>query len=452
MRRVLQVLMVAMLAILLVTACAPVAQPALVQPAAGQVTEVAPVAAATEPAPASQPSSSCGRPVKVIMMTGQDQEGWQELADQYKQETGKEVVVEGQGRGEYHAALPTQLLGGATSFDIAHVIDTWIPEFAESGVLEPLDKWVDATPGYDTEDLLPVGVYSGKRYAIPVDYSHFYLYYRSDLIDNPPQTWDEVYEVARQFSQSTNPSSPTKYGITGDYITGEVLPQTWLNLLWPMDGDIVDASGNVTVDSDQAVQAASVLYQWAKEGLVPPNLAQIGWNDQIDQFVNGQAAMILPGWNAAYIFLPDAKGPYSDKWEATLVPGVKQADGSVKRVIYVQSWSFAMNAASPCKEEAAQFLMWGTSSEGLKAFGATGKGMPSRRSALSDPELQKQRPDFALAVETFPYVRYAPQITYWSKVFQALDVALADILNLRAEPKVALDEAAVRIRQAVGSQ
>ncbi len=452
MRLLFKILSIAMLAALL-AACAPTqpAAPSPAQPTAAQ--------AAAEPTAAPKPTempaaaaSTCTRPVKVIMMTGQDEEGWRILAGQFKQQTGQEVVVEGQGRGEYHSALPTQLFAKANSFDIMHVIDTWVPEFAEAGVLEPLDRWVNAVPDYDPGDLLPVGVYKGARYAIPVDYSHFYLYYRSDLITQPPQTWDEAYEVATKFSQSANPSSPTKYGITGDYITGEVLPQTWLNVLWPMGGDIIDKDGKVIVNNEQGVAAATMWSKWAKEGLVPPNLSQIGWNDQIDQFANGQAAMILPGWNAAYIFLPDAKGAYSDKWKAALVPGVKQADGSIKRNIYVQSWSFAMNAASPCKEEAAKFLMWGTSKAGLKAFGATGKGMPSRKSVLSDPVLLKQRPDFALAAETFPYVQYAPQITYWSKVFQALDVALADVLNLSAEPKAALDEAAKRIEQAAGSK
>jgi trehalose/maltose transport system substrate-binding protein len=386
--------------------------------------------------------------VKMILMTGQESIAWTKLADEYKKETGREVVVEGQGRGEYHSALPTQLFGKSTGFDLFFMLDTWLAEFAKAGVVEPLDKYVAAAQDYNASDLLPVGVYQGKRYLIPVDYSHFYLYYRSDLIQNPPQTWDEAEQVARRFSESTTPNAPTKYGITGDYITGEVLPQTWLSILWSMGGDVLDKNGKVVVNSNKAIEAANVWARWAKDKLVPPNITQVGWNDQIDQFVNGTAAMILPGWNAAFYSIPDAKGKYSNTWKAALLPGARQSDGSIKRVIYAQSWSVAINAYSLNKGEAAKFLLWGSSKRGMELLAQAG-GMPSRKSVLSDSKLQDTLPVFKLALASFPYVRYAPVVPYWSKIFEALDVALADILNQRADTKSALDETANRINRAI---
>ncbi len=290
--------------------------------------------------------------IKVVMMTGPDQEGWSQVAEIYTKETGYPVIVEGQGRGEYHASLPTQLFSRSKAFDIVWILDTWIPEFAEAGVLMPLDEYTQ-DPEYDASDLLPVGVYKGIRYAVPVDYSHFYIYYRNDLIQEAPQTWDELYETANKFSKAINPDSPTKYGITGDYITGEVLPQTWFNILWSFGGDVIDENGNVIVNNEKAIMAAKIWEKWAKEGILPPNITQLGWNDHVDQFVNGDAAIIVPGWNAGYYDIPRHSGPYANSWTAALLPGYKLEDGSINRTIYVQSWSFAVNAASEHKEEAA---------------------------------------------------------------------------------------------------
>jgi len=385
--------------------------------------------------------------IKVVMMTGPDQEGWSQVAEIYTKETGYPVIVEGQGRGEYHASLPTQLFSRSKAFDIVWILDTWIPEFAEAGVLMPLDEYTQ-DPEYDASDLLPVGVYKGIRYAVPVDYSHFYIYYRNDLIQEAPQTWDELYETAKKFSKAINPDSPTKYGITGDYITGEVLPQTWFNILWSVGGDVIDENGNVIVNNEKAIMAAKIWEKWAKEGILPPNITQLGWNDHVDQFVNGDSAIIVPGWNAGYYDIPRHSGPYANSWTAALLPGYKLEDGSINRTIYVQSWSFAVNAASKHKEEAAKFLKWATSKRGLTLFAETGLGMPSRQSVLKNPDLQEKRPDFQLALNSFQYVRYAPQVTFFSSIFSALDVALMDILNGKASAEDALNNAAKKISEA----
>src|SRR5881296_1045554 len=99
--------------------------------------------------------------VKMILMTGQESIAWAKVADEYRKETGHEVVVEGQGRGEYHSALPTKLFGKSTGFDLFFMLDTWLAEFAKAKVVEPLSKYVAAAPGYEASDLLPVGVYQG---------------------------------------------------------------------------------------------------------------------------------------------------------------------------------------------------------------------------------------------------------------------------------------------------
>ena len=390
--------------------------------------------------------------IRVIMMSGSENEGMKKVADAYTAKTGNPVVVEGQGRGEYHAVLPTQLFSRSAGFDIAWIQNTWLPEFAEAKVLQPLDDYINdpsKTAGdYNIKDVFGVGIYKGKTYAIPTDVSTFFLYYRKDLIKQPPKTWDELYEMAKKYSKATNPNSPTQYAITGDYITGEVLPQTWWNIMWSMGGSVISKSGDVTVNNAATLAAAKYLYKLAKEGLVPPNLSQIGWTDQEDQFINGDAAIIVPGWNAAYFTIPSKKGKYSDQLAATLVPGTRQADGSILRTPYAHSWNFIMNGASKNLDAAWQFMQYATGREGMMVYAKTGFGNPPRASVMGDPEMQKQRPDFALMLETLKYARWADPIVYFNKVFEALDVGLSEMLNLRETPEQALDEAARKIKDA----
>src|SRR5690606_34014905 len=102
------------------------------------------------------------------------------------------------------------------------------------------------------------------------DISTLFLYYRTDLISEPPNTWDEVLELARQFSQAQNPDSPTPYGLAFDGVVGETLPETFYNFMWAFGGEIVDEEGNPAVDGPGAVAAGEYWKTLAEEELVPP--------------------------------------------------------------------------------------------------------------------------------------------------------------------------------------
>ncbi len=49
-------------------------------------------------------------------------------------------------------------------------------------------------------------------YMFPTDISSESLVYRTDLFDKKPETWDELVEMAKKFTRSINPDSPTEYG------------------------------------------------------------------------------------------------------------------------------------------------------------------------------------------------------------------------------------------------
>jgi len=389
--------------------------------------------------------------VKVIMMSGPELEGIKKLAELYEKKTGNTVEVEGLGFGEYHSVLPIKLFAGDKSFDICWIQNTWVPEYGSAGTLEPLNEYIAATPGYEFLDYTPIartaGEFEGKIYALATDAHPMLLFYREDLISKPPETWDELFEVAKQFSQTTNPDSPTKYAITGDYVTGEVLPQTWLNIGWSMGGDIIDKSGRVVINNEGAIEAGRYFEKLAKIGAVPPNLTQVGWDEMTRQYLDGRAAMIVPGWNAVYGSLKGKGKPLG----MALIPGTRQVDGSILRTPYCHTWNLAINASSAHKKAAWQFLKFATSKEGLAYYAkvCVGPAAPPRSSVMSDLEVLSVRPDYPLLLETYKFARYFPKVVRYGKVFEAMDKALAEILNLRKSPEDALNVAAEEIKAAL---
>jgi ABC-type glycerol-3-phosphate transport system substrate-binding protein len=143
-------------------------------------------------------------------------------------------------------------------------------------------------------------MYDGQVYGLPTDISTLFLFYRSDLIPEPPQTWEETLEVARKFTQSVTPDSPTPYGLAFDGVPGETLPETFYNFMWSFGGEIVDADGNVAIDGPKAIEAGKYFQTLASEKLVPPEILSWGFGEVLAAIESGQVAMAVPAWNAAY--------------------------------------------------------------------------------------------------------------------------------------------------------
>jgi multiple sugar transport system substrate-binding protein len=69
----------------------------------------------------------------------------------------------------------------------------WVPEFAEAGWIR---EWEDASVAEVRSGTLDVAfrtaTWEGRLYAAPFNSNTQLLWYRSDLVPQRPQTWDEM--------------------------------------------------------------------------------------------------------------------------------------------------------------------------------------------------------------------------------------------------------------------
>jgi multiple sugar transport system substrate-binding protein len=104
-----------------------------------------------------------------------------------------------------HEKLLTAFAGDATP-DVCQLGNTWIPEFATLGALEPLDRRVSQSSVVEPKDYFP-GLWETNRmqdhvYGVPWYADTRLLFYRRDLLEEagytqPPETWDEWLNVMR---------------------------------------------------------------------------------------------------------------------------------------------------------------------------------------------------------------------------------------------------------------
>ncbi|HEX5983476.1 MAG TPA: extracellular solute-binding protein [Solirubrobacterales bacterium] len=90
-----------------------------------------------------------------------------------------------------------------SSIDIVGMDVIWTGEFANAGWVE---KWSGRPKQQVTEQVFPsvleTASYEGDLYAAPFNTNTQLLWYRKDLVDEPPKTWNEMIEVAEGLEEA----------------------------------------------------------------------------------------------------------------------------------------------------------------------------------------------------------------------------------------------------------
>jgi multiple sugar transport system substrate-binding protein len=386
--------------------------------------------------------------IKLLVRTGVESEALRQVVPSFEKETGIHVQLIELARESYFSSVSTQLFAGSNAFDLAFIPSTYIAQFCLAKVIQPLDPFI-ANPkltdlkALDLEDFIISSSFENKLYALPTDVSTHLLYYRNDLISSPPQTWDEVIQLARQFTKFNNPGSPTNWGLGITGLATEELPKVFDTILWSFGGDIIDAQGQIALDSRSSIKAGQWLQQLVLDKTVPPDVLSWGFANVREALDKGDIAMAVPYWNAAAGTI-NGSG-HAGHIKVALVPGVRRADGTLQRSSFQHSWDLAINTNSVHPQEAWKFISYVTGKQGGKLYAKAG-GTPARKSLLTDPDLQKLRPEFSLVMDSMQISRDEPIISYYPMMLNIQNEALTQILTLHQSPEKALTVAASKLR------
>lgn len=199
-----------------------------------------------------------------------------------------------------HVGLPgptylTQVLQQAqtnTLPDVLMLDNPTLPQVADTGVLQPLDKIgkVDLSPFIDSAKQMVT--YKGTVYAVPVVTTTVALFYNKKIFAKaglkPPTTWQELRATAKQLSKDGN------YGIavTADTSDGGDAPWQFLPFAWGNGGSLKDVS------SPETKEALQLWVDLVNEGAMSKSVVNWGAQDLVDQFSAGKLPMMVNGaWN-----------------------------------------------------------------------------------------------------------------------------------------------------------
>lgn len=242
------------------------------------------------------------------------------IEDFRKDNADVDVEIVPAGWDEANSKLVSLIQAGETP-DVIISGSRSLRQFAELGAIANLNEFMtDEFKAGRVEEVLKTANINGDQYGIPLAFSSRALYYRKDLIDTPPTTWDELLETAKKVKAE----NPDMYGfaIPTDLTSGT---DELLNFIYQNDGTVTDKDGNIKLNTKENVETLNYLKQFQEAGVIPDPIATER-SSQAPMFQNGDLAMFISGpWEKAKLD-EDKEHPYEvavlpkgDKMAVTLV-------------------------------------------------------------------------------------------------------------------------------------
>jgi multiple sugar transport system substrate-binding protein len=267
-------------------------------------------------------------------------------------------------------------------------------EYAEGGTIMPLDDLYGEGEGKVDKDAMPPAIFDafaldGTMYAAPANFATLMLYYNEDLLadaglDGPPQTMEEFRSAA-----ATVTGQSDAYGVA--LAESQTIPM-WPILIWADGGQIIGDDGCSALDDPATIEAVK---RWA-DLIVSAGISPVGetgaGTDNL--FSAEQAALQMNG--------PWAAAGYE---EAGVNFGLAEIpEGEAGQVTLASAVPIVVNANTPHKDAAYEFLSWWTGQEAQRYLALNSGFPPARTDLADDPELAENErvAKFAQAV---PYAQ-----------------------------------------------
>jgi multiple sugar transport system substrate-binding protein len=328
----------------------------------------------------------------------------------------------------------------ATDPDILQLDVIWTPEFAAAGWILPLDG---LTTNDDRADFFDAPVdaarWRGRLYARPWFVDTGMLYWRTDLMPAPPETFDELASLAR----AAIDQGAVTQGFVWQGARYEGLVTVFVEYLAGFGGAILDADGRVVVDSPAAVRAlTSMRDAIARDGVTPA--AVLTWQEEQTRFAfqNGRAAF-MPNWPyAAALLSRPGESAIAGRFGVAAMP--REAGRSAAALGGAQ---LAINAHSTQPMEAWQLIQFLTAPEQMIERAQVTGQFPSRRGVYQDERLHAALPIPAEQVRGLIERAVPRPVTpVYTQLSGLLQIHLHRALTGQETPADALNAAAAAMR------
>ena len=274
------------------------------------------------------------------------------------------------------------------SIDIVGMDVIWTGEFANAGWVE---EWTGGEKKAVTENVFPnvieTASYEGKLYAAPFNTNTQLLWYRKDLVKQPPKTWDEMIEQAEGLKEAgTIQVQAARY-------EGFMV---WANALIESAGtQVLSGPEEVALEEGPTEKALAVMGKLANSSAAPPSLSTSDEDSARLAFEAGESAF-MTNYTFAYA---SAAAEAPDIGKVMGYARFPQVDPNTPSKPPLGGFNLAVSAFSENKDVAFEAAACLANKESQKTAVELDGLPPSRSDLYTDKVVTKAYPGFAQLVK-----------------------------------------------------
>jgi multiple sugar transport system substrate-binding protein len=287
----------------------------------------------------------------------------------------------------------------------------WTAEYAGQGWLLDVSDFISQNGDKFIESTVETTEYEGKNYAVPFNSNAGFIYYRTDQVDQAPETWEDLYKEA----QAQN-------GVVYQGFRYEGLTVNFLELLYSAGGTVLSEDGQeATADSQEVRDVLQFMADGIESGAAPKANTTYQEEESRRAFEAGNATF-MRNWPYAYALGKESN--IADKFDISTFPGYGGGEGAG----VLGGYDLAISSYSENPEGSLAFIEFATGAEQQKLMATEASLPPTLTEVYDDPEVKKALPfaeELRTAIEQAeprPVSPVYPQISeaIYNNVFAAL--------------------------------
>ncbi|HLR53818.1 MAG TPA: ABC transporter substrate-binding protein [Pseudogracilibacillus sp.] len=341
--------------------------------------------------------------VTLTYARGVDTTGATEVLTEAFEEEHPNINIEFQempsDSGDQHDQYVTAFSADSAEIDVFDADVIWPAEFAQADYAMDLDRFIEEDD-IDMDEYFPgpveAGNFKGKQWAMPKFIDAGVLFYRTDIVDDPPETWDELIDSAEDLQGEEG----TDFGYLMQGNQYEGLVTNAIEFIGGYGGEVIDEEENVVVDSPETVTAIEKMQEIAESDFVPDDILNFTEIETESSFIEGEAVYAR---NWPYLQASsedDDKSEVAGDVDFTTIPAGDDTSASA-----LGGWMSMINKNTEHPKEAWEFVKFMTGEEGQKITAIEGGSPPTLSDLYDDEEVKDEGgvlfsdPDFVDVLE-----------------------------------------------------
>ena len=387
--------------------------------------------------------------VKITYARGADSTGSTEKLIEAFEKANPNIDVEYQempnSSGQQHDQYVTAFSSKSTEIDVFDADVVWPAEFAQANYALELDRLIEKD-GIKMEDYFPgtvqAGKFSGKQWAMPKYMDAGLLYYRTDIVQNPPKTWDELIAAAKE----GNGKEGTKFGYALQANQYEGLVVNAIEFISSYGGKVIDENNKVVIDSPESIKGLAKMVEVVNADFMPNNILTFSETETETAFIEGQTAMARNWPYMSKSAADPERSKVVDKVGYAVLPA-----GDAGSAATLGGYMTMINRYTDQPEAAWEFVKFMTGAEGQTISAVEGGRAPTLEALYDKEEVKSATPLFGN--EEFVKVLHSavprPITPNYPKVSDIMQIEVSKALTKEITPEQAVKNMQQKMEEAL---